>query len=59
MGTNYYNHLNWGWDGYCNGYFFVSSLQPTSPAFIDNGATTKELYNFDFDTELYIYPNIY
>lgn len=26
--TNYY-HVNWGWSGYANGYYLLSSLKPT------------------------------
>lgn len=59
VSEQYYNHINWGWDGYCNGYFFVSVLEPFSPTFIDNGVEIKNTYDFDFDTDLYIYPYIY
>ena len=59
VSEQYYNHINWGWDGYCNGYFFVSVLEPLSPTFIDNGVEIKNTYDFDFDTDLYIYPYIY
>lgn len=28
MQSNGYVHINWGWDGYSNGYFAISSLDP-------------------------------
>ena len=28
-GTTYY-HLNWGWDGLCNGYYLLNMLRPSS-----------------------------
>ncbi len=28
MQSNGYLHINWGWDGYANGYFAVSALDP-------------------------------
>jgi hypothetical protein len=29
QGTNYF-HFNWGWNGYANGYFYVSDLNPST-----------------------------
>lgn len=28
MQSNGYVHINWGWDGYCNGYFAISAMNP-------------------------------
>ena len=28
MQTNGYVHINWGWDGYSNGYFAISAMNP-------------------------------
>ena len=28
MQSNGYLHINWGWNGYCNGYFVLSALNP-------------------------------
>lgn len=28
MDTQGYLHINWGWDGYCDGYYQVSALEP-------------------------------
>ena len=43
-GTNYpYYHLNWGWNGSCDGYYQLSMLNPTT-----NGrATMKDGFNTD------------
>ncbi len=35
QGTNHF-HFNWGWSGYYNGYFYVSSLSPGSTSFTAN-----------------------
>ena len=28
--NNGYYHINWGWNGYCNGYFTLNKMDPTS-----------------------------
>lgn len=28
MQSNGYLHINWGWDGYCNGHFAISAMNP-------------------------------
>lgn len=28
MQSNGYIHINWGWDGYCNGHFAISAMNP-------------------------------
>lgn len=28
MQSNGYVHINWGWDGYCNGHFAISAMNP-------------------------------
>ena len=33
-------HVNWGWGGYCDGYFMINSLNPTH-----NPNSTEYLYN--------------
>lgn len=33
-----YFHMNWGWGGYANGYFYLSALNPAGPNFINNQA---------------------
>ena len=38
-------YFNWGWEGYCNGYYSVSSLQPA-----DNG--TLEGDNFSYNNTM-------
>lgn len=27
-GNEPYFHVNWGWDGYCDGYYYISNLEP-------------------------------
>jgi len=34
--SNNYFHFNWGWDGYLDGYFYVSSLNPGTMDFTNN-----------------------
>ncbi len=33
-----YFHMNWGWGGYANGYFYLSNLNPAGYTFTDNQA---------------------
>lgn len=33
QGTNYF-HMNWGWSGYYNGYFYLTNLNPGSYNFV-------------------------
>ena len=28
--NNDYFHFNWGWDGYCDGYFYINNLNPAT-----------------------------
>lgn len=53
MQSNGYLHINWGWDGNCNGYFALSALAPdshgiggssTGLAFTDNVAAYVGIY---------------
>lgn len=30
-----YNHINWGWDGYCNGFFLYNIFNPTNASQYD------------------------
>lgn len=51
----YYNHVNWGWDGDCNGYFF-SGIFNTQGAYSYDGFTTQNsIYNFAYKLK-YIAP---
>lgn len=36
--TNNYYRVNWGWDGHYNGYFLLSSLEPTGQGTGGNGS---------------------
>ena len=38
-----YNHINWGWDGYCNGFFLYNIFNPTS-------ASEYDEYHVSFDS---------
>jgi len=40
--ANHY-HCNWGWDGYLNGYFYLSSLTPGSSNFTYNQGAITDL----------------
>ncbi len=43
QGTNHY-HVNWGWGGSHNGYFYLSNLTPGGYNFSNNQAATFYLY---------------
>lgn len=36
--ANNYFHMNWGWGGYANGYFYLSNLNPNGANFTNNQA---------------------
>ena len=42
-GTNYF-HFNWGWSGYYNGYFYLTSLTPGTANFTDDQGAIFSLY---------------
>lgn len=44
--TDYYFHINWGWSGYCDGYFYLDALYPS-----DND------FNYDQSAVLNMIPN--
>lgn len=51
-----YFHINWGWGGYCNGYFLLSVANPGSTQ--GAGATkTPDGYSQDQDAIIGIEPN--
>ncbi|MBN2681225.1 MAG: C10 family peptidase [Bacteroidales bacterium] len=37
QGIDYF-HVNWGWSGYYNGYFYLNALNPSTANFTDNQA---------------------
>lgn len=56
--SNNHFHINWGWDGYYNGYFYLSSLTPGSNNFsYDQGAifniepSTPQMPSADFTAD--------
>lgn len=51
-----YNHINWGWDGTCNGYFSSGVYQASKGAEYDAGVGTN--YANNYPTQLMIQPNI-
>jgi hypothetical protein len=56
MDTNYYNHLNWGWDGYNNGYYLTNVFDTQNYSELDFGVSGSVDYNFS--AKLYMYPYI-
>lgn len=45
-------HLNWGWDGYCDGYFRITALRPAD---YSTGGS-QEGYSFEVDFTVGIQP---
>ncbi|MDL2310139.1 thiol protease/hemagglutinin PrtT [Parabacteroides sp. OttesenSCG-928-B22] len=43
--TDHYYHLNWGWGGYCDGYYRLSSLNPAAGGI--GGAISGKGYDYD------------
>ena len=44
-----FNHINWGWDGFDNGYFLCDVFNANRVDYIDNGCSqlpNDENYNF-------------
>lgn len=46
-------HFNWGWGGYCNGYYVITALNPTSGG---AGGTASSSYNLKQKAILGIQP---
>ena len=44
-----YNHINWGWDGLCNGYFLEDVFKPGYAVHYDG---TSYLYNYNYNLSL-------
>lgn len=51
-----FNHINWGWNGTCTGYFSTNVFEPSSANRYDSDVNTNSPYNFT--ENLKIYPNI-
>lgn len=47
-GTNYF-HMNWGWGGSYNGYFYLNNLNPNSYNFTVQQAAVMNLYPLSLD----------
>lgn len=43
QGTNYF-HMNWGWSGYYNGYFYLNNLNPGGYNFSDSQSMVYDIY---------------
>ena len=47
--TNYqYLHLNWGWDGYCNGYFSVGVFDTQRGIYDNIGSNFDNNLDYNF-----------
>lgn len=55
VSTNYYNHLNWGWNGDSNGYFLCNVFNTQNSSQLDLGVTSNANYNFTIDIRIYPY----
>ena len=51
-----YNHINWGWDGTCNGYFSSGVYQANRGTEYDAGVNTNLANNYPI--QLMVQPNI-
>ena len=47
-------HFNWGWAGYCDGYYAIGSLNPAPGG---TGASTSGTYNLNNAMGIKIFPN--
>jgi len=55
QGTNYF-HLNWGWSGYYNGYYYISNLNPGGYNFSYNQGGVFNLFPIIEDVSLTMTP---
>lgn len=46
----FYNHINWGWSGHCNGYFLDRVFSPSNAESFDNNIDNSS--NHSFNSEL-------
>ena len=46
-------HVNWGWGGYCDGFFTLDSLNPLGSGV---GGNTTDCYNNDVNATIHIFP---
>ncbi len=44
--TREYIHINWGWDGTCNGLFYLGRFSPSSGYNYDNSGNNSQPYEF-------------
>lgn len=48
-------HINWGWDGVCNGYFCLSALNPTGQG--TGGSAGNDAFTYMIEMGLNIHPD--
>ena len=48
-----YNHINWGWNGDCNGYFSSVVFNTASPHALDPNSTITGSANFTVNLDIY------
>lgn len=53
-----YNHLNWGWDGVCNGYYLTNVFDTQMYSKLDFGVSSGADYNFSESLKMYPYISI-
>lgn len=48
-------HFNWGWDGMCNGYFFLDCYNPNDGYQYDPGSTNPSMNrDYKYETTFYL-----
>lgn len=45
----YYNHINWGWNGDCNGYFLDNIFDTSNANYYDSSANNNNAISIDFN----------
>lgn len=50
-----YNHLNWGWDGDCNGYYLTTVYDTQACDDLDFGVSSATDYNFSISLKMIPY----
>ena len=50
--TQYYLHLNWGWDGRNNGYFYEGVFNAGNPFILDSGSINASNSNYNVNIQI-------
>lgn len=53
-----YNHLNWGWNGTCNGYYLTSVFDTQECIELDEGVSSGPSYDFGSNLKMYPYISV-